>query len=183
MSFNIRNTAKIMIVAAIMLIVPRGGVAAEPRLKDIKLPPGFEISLYADVPNARSMALSPNGTVFVGSLGAGKVYAVPNRAGTNGARKAVTIAEGLNMPNGVAFRDGALYVAEVNRVLRYDGIGYRITLVRLENTRAVSYTTFAEGWLQGSKAWGRPVGVLVMPDGALLVSDDRAGAIYRIRYQ
>jgi protein-S-isoprenylcysteine O-methyltransferase Ste14 len=62
-------------------------------------------------------------------------------------------------------------------------IGYRITLVRLDKNRAVSYETFAEGWLEGMAAWGRPVDVLVMPDGALLVSDDRAGAIYRISYQ
>ena len=61
-------------------------------------------------------------------------------------------------------------------------IGYRITLVRLEGSRAVDYRVFAEGWLQGGFAWGRPVDVLVMQDGALLVSDDRAGAVYRIGY-
>ena len=46
-----------------------------------------------------------------------------------------------------------------------------------------SYDVFAEGWLQGGEAWGRPVDVMVMPDGALLVSDDRAGALYRISYE
>jgi glucose/arabinose dehydrogenase len=46
--------------------------------------------------------------------------------------------------------------------------------------KAVSYQPFAQGWLQGGDAWGRPADVLVMPDGALLVSDDRAGVIYRI---
>ena len=56
-------------------------------------------------------------------------------------------------------------------------------LVRLENDRAVEYEVFAEGWLQGDQAWGRPVDVLVMPDGALLVSDDRANVIYRISYK
>ena len=61
-------------------------------------------------------------------------------------------------------------------------IGYRVTFVKIENGRAVSYEPFAEGWLQGSDAWGRPVDVLVMPDGALLVSDDKAGRIYRITY-
>ena len=55
--------------------------------------------------------------------------------------------------------------------------------MRLDNNRAVRYETFAEGWLEGMTAWGRPVDVLVMPDGALLVSDDRAGAIYRISYK
>ncbi len=56
-------------------------------------------------------------------------------------------------------------------------------LVRLKDGRAVSYEPFAEGWLRrNGKAWGRPADVLVMPDGALLVSDDEAGAIYRITY-
>jgi len=54
-------------------------------------------------------------------------------------------------------------------------IGYRITLVRLENGKAANYEVFAEGWLGGLAAWGRPVDVQVMPDGALLVSDDKAG--------
>jgi glucose/arabinose dehydrogenase len=341
-------------------------------LKNIKLPPGFEISVYAsNIPNARSMALSPNGTLFVGSVSGGNVYAVVDRNADHVADQVFTLAGRLNMPNGVAFRNGALYVAEVNRVLRFDDIeaqlanpprpvvvndrfprdrhhgwkfiafgpdgmlyvpvgapcnicepdenryalinrmqpdgsglevfargirntvgfdwhpetkelwftdngrdwlgdnappdelnhapqkglhfgypychggdivdpdfgrkrpcrdftppaqklgphvaalglrfytgrmfpaeyrnqifiaehgswnrttpiGYRVTLVRLQNNRAVSYEVFAEGWLQGSRAWGRPVDVLVMPDGALLVSDDHAGAIYRISYK
>lgn len=340
-------------------------------LEAITLPPGFSISLYAsDVPSARSMTLSPNGTLFVGTRTAGTVYAVLDRNRDNTADEVIVLARGLNMPNGVAFRDGALYVAEVNRVLRYDRIeasldnppapvvvnkgfptdrhhgwkfirfgpdgklyvpvgapcnvcnptderyaaiwrmgpdgkglelfasgvrntvgfdwhpttdelwftdngrdwmgddrppdelnhaprprlhfgfpychgtnvpdplygakrrcgeftspamelgphvaslgmrfytgamfpksyrgqifiaehgswnrstpiGYRITLVRLRGNRAVSYDVFADGWLRGGRAWGRPVDLLVMPDGALLVSDDYAGAIYRISY-
>jgi glucose/arabinose dehydrogenase len=341
-------------------------------LHSIKLPPGFEIGVYAeDVPSARSMTLSPTGTLFVGTREAGKVYAVLDHDKDQKADGVVTIAQGLNMPNGVAFRDGTLYVAEVNRVLRYDRIesrlknppqpvvvtdrfpkdrhhgwkfirfgpdgmlyvpvgapcnvcerddpryasimrmkpdgtglevfahgvrntvgfdwhpetkelwftdngrdllgddlppdelnhapgkgrhfgfpychgknisdpefgkrrkceaftppamelgphvaslgmrfytgtmfppeyknqifiaehgswnrsapiGYRVTLVRLQNNRAVKYEVFAEGWLQGERAWGRPVDVLVMPDGALLVSDDKAGVVYRIGYK
>ncbi len=340
-------------------------------LDKITLPPGFRISLYAgNVPGARSMTLSPNGTLFVGSRGAGTVYAVVDRDRDSKAALVLTIARGLTMPNGVAFRDGALYVAEVNRVLRYDNIesrltnppppvvvtdgfprdrhhgwkfirfgpdgllyvpvgapcniceredpyatitrmkadgtglevyargvrnsvgfdwhpetrelwftdngrdwlgddqppdelnhaprkgldfgfpychgrripdpefgtkrrcrefappamelgphvaalgmrfytgamfppeyrnqifiaehgswnrstpiGYRVTLVRLEQGRAVNYAVFADGWLQGDRVWGRPVDVQVMSDGALLVSDDHAGAIYRISYK
>jgi glucose/arabinose dehydrogenase len=56
-------------------------------------------------------------------------------------------------------------------------------MITLEGTRVLEYTASAEGWLQGEEAWGRPVDVQVMPDGALLVSDDYAGAIYRISYQ
>ncbi len=339
-------------------------------LNKIRLPDGFEISIYAsDVPGARSMALGPNGTLFVGTR-VGKVYAIVDRNRNNRADEVITVARGLRMPNGVAFRGGALYVGEVSRVLRYDNIearlsnpptpvvvndtfpgdrhhgwkfirfgpdgqlyvpvgapcnvcersderyalimrmnpdgtglevfargvrntvgfdwhpetktlwftdngrdwlgddvppdelnhaprkglhfgfpychggdisdpefgekhaceefvppamklgphvaaigmrfytgtmfpdryrnqifiaehgswnrstpiGYRVTLVRLEENRAVTYEVFAEGWLQGNAAWGRPADVLVMPDGALLVSDDRAGVIYRIVY-
>jgi len=92
-------------------------------LDQIKLPSGFEISIYADnVPNARSMTLSPNGTLFVGTRNAGNVYAILDKDQDNIADEVITIARGLNMPNGVAFRDGALYLAEVNRILRYDSI-------------------------------------------------------------
>lgn len=76
-----------------------------------------------------------------------------------------------------------IFIAEHGSWNRSVPIGYRITLVRLKGNRAVSYEVFASGWLQGGKAWGRPVDVLIMPDGAMLVSDDRAGAIYRISYR
>jgi glucose/arabinose dehydrogenase len=75
-----------------------------------------------------------------------------------------------------------ILIAEHGSWNRTTPIGYRLSLVRLDNSRAVSYDVFAEGWLQGHQAWGRPVDVLVMPDGSLLVSDDRADVIYRIAY-
>jgi glucose/arabinose dehydrogenase len=76
-----------------------------------------------------------------------------------------------------------IFIAEHGSWNRSKPIGYRITRVILNGNRPIRYETFAEGWLQGGeKAWGRPVDVLVMPDGALLVSDDRAGAIYRVSY-
>jgi glucose/arabinose dehydrogenase len=360
-----------LILALLLFPSPLGSGQSVP-LEKIRLPPGFEITLYAeDVPDARSMALSPNGTLFVGSRGAGSVYAIQDRDRDGRADAVFVLARGLNTPNGVAFRDGALYVAEVNRVLRYDAIetrlrsptapvviadgfprerhhgwkfirfgpdgmlyvpvgapcnvceradpryatimrvrpdgtglevsargvrnsvgfdwhpdtrelwftdngrdwlgddrppdelnhaprnglhfgfpychgkairdpdfgarhrceefippamelgphvaalgmrfysggmfppeyrsqifiaehgswnrsvpiGYRVTLVRLDRNRAVSYEVFAEGWLERGRAWGRPVDVLVMPNGALLVSDDHAGVIYRISYK
>ena len=61
--------------------------------------------------------------------------------------------------------------------------GYRVSVVRLQDNRAVSYKTFITGWMSNELAWGRPADVLVMPDGSLLVSDDHAGAIYRIIYR
>jgi glucose/arabinose dehydrogenase len=76
-----------------------------------------------------------------------------------------------------------IFIAEHGSWNRTDPIGYRVMLVRLEDNKATSYEVFAEGWLQGSVAWGRPSDVLVMPDGALLVADDRAHTIYRISYE
>jgi len=77
-----------------------------------------------------------------------------------------------------------VFIAEHGSEARSVPDGYEVSLVRLDsNGRALSYEPFATGWLQGNSAWGRPVDVQVLPDGSLLVSDDRAGAIYRISYQ
>lgn len=339
-------------------------------LDQIKLPPGFKIEVFAMVPNAREMTLGDKGTLFVGSMDAGNVYAMRTR--NNKAIDVLTISSGLKLPVGVAFHDGSLYVSAVNRILRFDHIetnlkhppppvvvteafpsethhgwkfiafgpdnllyvsvgapcnncepdavhgnisriqvnaakqtpevvatgirnsvgfdwdpqtkelwftdngrdemgddlpsdelnyaprsgmnfgfpychagdvsdpefgylhsckefippvaklgphvaslgmrfytghmfpreylnnifiaehgswnrskkiGYRIARVVIADGKLVKQEVFAEGWLQGESAWGRPVDVLVMPDGALLVSDDYAGAIYRISYE
>jgi glucose/arabinose dehydrogenase len=360
--------AVVIPVAAFLLYT---NFTRRPQLEAITLPPGFSIAFYSrNVPNARAMALGSEGTVFVGSRRAGNVYAVVDRDGDNLAEAAYTIAENLRMPSGVAFRDGSLYVAAVNRILRYDNIesrladppqpvvirddlptethhgwkfigfgpdgllyvpvgapcnvcrqsderfasilrmrpdgsnlevfargirnsvgfdwdpetgelwftdngrdmlgddrppdelnhaarpgmhfgfpychgrsipdpeygaerscdeftpparrlgphvaaigmrfytgtmfpdeyrgqvfiaehgswnrsskiGYRVTRVRIEDNLAVSYDAFAEGWLREENAWGRPADIMGMPDGALLVSDDRLGVLYRISY-
>ncbi len=356
---------------SLVLLLFGGCSATQVRLETIELPPGFAIDIYADnVPGCRSLALSPQGTLFAGTRGEGRVYALRDNDGDQRAETVITLAEGLNLPNGVAFKDGALFVAEVSRVLKFpdiekrltdpgapqvvndsfpaershgwkfmrfgpdgllyipvgapcnicnpgdpyasilrmgaDGsgltvfargirntvgfdwppltrelwftdngrdllgddlppdelnrapaaglhfgypfrhgrdivdprygrdiadtrvvpparelaphaaalgmrfytgrmfpeqyrnqifiaehgswnrstpIGYRITLVTLQGNIATDYTVFAQGWLQGAGAWGRPVDLLVMPDGSLLVSDDRAGVIYRIWYR
>ncbi len=76
-----------------------------------------------------------------------------------------------------------IFIAEHGSWNRSKKVGYRITLVRLKNGKAVAYEPFASGWLQGETAWGRPTDVLVLPDGSLLVADDHAGAIYRITYR
>ena len=94
--------------------------AAEIPLDKIKLPPGFEISLYASgLPNARSMAFGKNGTLFVGTRFVGNVYAVVEK---DGKRETKVIAKGLHRSNGVAFKNGALYVAELSRIIRFDNI-------------------------------------------------------------
>ncbi len=359
-------------VFATMIVMSAVCEAAEGLpLERIKLPPGFKIEIYAkDIPNARSMTLSPSGTLFVGTRSEGKVYAVVDGDKDFKADKVYTIAQGLHMPNGVAFRGTSLYVAEVGRIIRFDNIennlenppspaviteqlpreewhgwkylrfgpdgllyvpvgapcnicenkdpyaailrmqpsgdeievvargirntvgfdwdpvtnelwftdngrdmmgddlpadelnhapqagmnfgfpychgqstadpefgklhscseftpaaqelgphvaalgmrfytgamfpqeyrnqifiaehgswnrstkiGYRIMLVTVKDNKAAGYQTFAEGFRSGDDVWGRPVDLLILPDGSMLVSDDHAGAIYRITYQ
>jgi glucose/arabinose dehydrogenase len=75
-----------------------------------------------------------------------------------------------------------IFIAEHGSWNRSKKVGYRVTLVKVKEDKPVSYEPFATGWLQGEEAWGRPSDVLVAPDGSLLVSDDLAGAIYRISW-
>jgi len=75
-----------------------------------------------------------------------------------------------------------IFIAEHGSWNRSNKIGYRITWVRLKDNQPVSYEVFAEGWLQEEEPWGRPVDLLVMPDGSILVSDDKAYVIYRISF-
>ncbi len=359
--------------ASLLIVLATSALHAdELPLNRIKLPPGFSIDTFATgISDARSLALGDKGTVFVGTRSAGSVYALVDDDANGRAEEKIVIASGLNSPNGVAFRDGALYVAEINRVLRYDNIeanlknppkpvvvndqfprdrhhgwkfiafgpdgklyipvgapcnicepdpdryavimrmnpdgsavetfargirnsvgfdwhpqsrelwfndhgrdwmgddlpsdelnrapragmhfgypychqgdtpdpdfgrkrkcseftppalkqgghvapdglrfytgtmfppeyrnriliaqhgswnrsaksGYRVMMVTLNNNQADRYEIFAEGWKQGENNWGRPVDLLVMPDGALLISDDQADAVYRVTYR
>jgi len=99
----------------------------EERLKLISLPPGFAISIYAEgVENARQLALGDHGTVFVGSRNAGKVHAVTDADNNYVADRVYLIDESLEMPSGVEFRDGSLYVAALDLILRYDDIENRL---------------------------------------------------------
>ena len=93
----------------------------------ISLPPGFSADVYADnVPGVRSLARGEQGTIFAGTRGTNRVYALKDTDSDGIADQQWTIAEGLFMPNGVAFRNGSLYVAEVDRILRYDDIENRL---------------------------------------------------------
>ena len=95
---------------------------AYPELANFRLPVGFSISVFSDqVENARSLAVSPSGVVYVGSNKAGKVYALVSSKHDYVIDKVVTVAEGLKQPN-VAYHNGTLYVGEIARVLRFDNI-------------------------------------------------------------
>ncbi|HLP51218.1 MAG TPA: sorbosone dehydrogenase family protein [Chitinophagales bacterium] len=101
---------------------------ARPLPNEINLPQGFHISLFADnVENARSMTLGDKGTVFVGNRKGDKVIALVDADGNGEAEKQYVIAKGMDMPNGVAFYKGALYVAEVDKVWRFDNIEDNLT--------------------------------------------------------
>jgi glucose/arabinose dehydrogenase len=95
---------------------------------------------------------------------------------------------------GMRFYTGAMFPAEyANQIFiaehgswnRTKKSGYRVMRAKVAGGKVVDYAVFAEGFLDAAadKAWGRPVDVQVMPDGALLVSDDHANAIYRISWR
>jgi glucose/arabinose dehydrogenase len=133
------------------------------------MPPGFQIAVYAEgVAAARAMALGDNGTVFVGTFGLvtgqpniGKVYAVRDTNADGRADEVLTVAQGLNQPNGVAFRNGALYVAEMQRIVRYDDIEKRLA-------NPPSPVVIKDGFLaMGNHQWRY---IAFGPDGKLYVA-------------
>ncbi len=157
------------LLLALGLVFSAAGSTARaegPSLLDrIELPPGFRIAFFAEhLPNARSMVLSPAGTLFVGTRTAGSVYALRDEDGDGVAERRFVIAKGLHMPNGVAVRGGALYVAEVSRVIRFDDIERRL---EAPPKPAVVNATFPTDEHHGWKfiAFG-PDGLLYVPVGA-----------------
>ena len=90
------------------------------QLSKLKVPAGFKVELWAHgIPGARMMARGDKGTIFIGTRVIGKVYAVTDKGGT---RESKVIAEGMQQPNGVAFKNGSLYVISIDKALRFDGI-------------------------------------------------------------
>ena len=103
---------------SLLLLLATAPVWAAPALDKLTLPQGFHIALYSDqVPQARELALGAKGTVFVGSMDAGKVYALTDADHDGRAEKVRVIASGLQLPVGVAFHHGDLYVSAVSRIL------------------------------------------------------------------
>jgi len=117
-------SALLMLTGAVCVPTLRGG---RPELADIRLPEGFTISVFAEgVTNARAMCWGDKGTLFVGSRAEGVVHALRDTNGDGKADQHHIIARKLNMPVGVTFKDGALYVSAVSRILRYDNIEERL---------------------------------------------------------
>jgi len=140
------------------------GSSAKLPLDKIKLPEGFTIRVYAEVENARSMVMSPSGTLFVGTWEKGKVYAVKDINGDKIADKKWLLASGLIYPNGVALKNGALYVAEVSKITKFPNIEQNLADT---TKRIIIYNKFPTDWPHGWKyiAFG-PDGKLYVPVGA-----------------
>ena len=122
----VRQIAVSINVLSLCIICIRAVASGLP-VEKLVVPDGFSIELYAQVENARQLALGEKGTVFVGSRNAGKVHALVDEDGDYRVDRTYLLADGLNMPSGVAFKNGHLYVAAVDRILRYDHIESRLS--------------------------------------------------------
>jgi len=116
-----RQLCFLLLIIAATPVLAEGDLSS--RLAEIRLPPGFEIHVYAEgVNNARQLALGDHGTVFAGSRKAGLVHAVVDRDGDHVAESVYVIDKDLKLPSGTEFRFGSLYVGALDRILRYDDI-------------------------------------------------------------
>ncbi len=146
------------------------------KLDKIKLPPGFSISVYAEVPDARSMTLSPSGVLYVGNRSGNKVYAVTDENKDGKGDKIYTVASGLNTPNGVAFKDGNLFVGCISTILRINDIDKQLAN---PPKPVVVYDKYPTETHHGWKfiAFG-PDGKLYVPVGAPCNNCDKSNPIY-----
>jgi glucose/arabinose dehydrogenase len=127
----------------------------------LSVPPGFAIDVFADgVGSVRLMALDPAGTLLVSEPARDRVIALPDRDGNARADAVVTVVDGLDRPHGLAFKDGALYVAETGRVLRF----------RYDpgSMKATAQTVVVPALPRGEQHWSRTV--VFGPDGHMYVS-------------
>jgi glucose/arabinose dehydrogenase len=166
-----------------------------PRTKELWFTDNGRDELGEDVPPDELNRAPASGEHFGYPFVHGKGIRDPEYGSQAGARKfrepemelgPHVAALGMRFYTGRMFPEkyrGGIFIAEHGSWNRKQPLGYRVMFVKLENDRPVSYEIFAEGWLKKSFAWGRPVDVEVMPDGSLLVSDDKAGRIYRITYE
>jgi len=109
-------------VFSLLFLVPCFARSHDLPLEALRLPPGFQISVFAELTNPRQLALSESGIVYAGSFRAGNLYGVIDANSDGSADKVVTIDHGLTLPTGIAIQDGDLYVGAVNKLLVYRDI-------------------------------------------------------------
>ncbi len=133
-------------------------------LQNIRLPDGFNIDIFAMAEGVRSLSISPAGTVYAGSRSSGNVYAFKDIDVDGRADSVYTIASGLNSPNGVAFRNGNLFIATISEILRLDDIEQHLSN---PPSAKVVFDKFPDDTHHGWKfiAFG-PDGKLYVPVGA-----------------
>jgi glucose/arabinose dehydrogenase len=169
------------VLLACALAFAQAALAQRLPIERIKLPPGFEISVFAEVPRARELALGANRIVFVGTQ-AGSVHAF--RFDGSKPPASATVATGLNVPNGVAFRDGTLYVAEISRILRFDDIEKQLAAATQPRFTVVTDRYPRESHHGVKFIRFGPDGWLYVPVGApcnICEPDSRHGLISRIK--
>ena len=109
-------------VFSLLLLVPCFARSQDLPLEALRLPPGFQISVFAELTNPRQLALSESGIVYAGSFRAGNLYGVIDANSDGSADKVVTIDRDLTLPTGIAIQDGDLYVGAVDKLLVYQNI-------------------------------------------------------------
>ena len=169
------------VLPACALAFAQAAFAQRLPIERIRLPPGFEIGVFAEVPRARELALGANRIVYVGTQ-AGSVHSFR----FDGAKPpaSATVATGLNVPNGVAFRDGALYVAEISRILRFDDIEKQLAACTRPRFTVVTDRYPRESHHGVKFIRFGPDGWLYVPVGApcnICEPDSRHGLISRIK--
>ena len=141
---------------------------------------GFKIDVFAEAPNARQIVRSDSGYIFVSTTTEGKVYAIKDTDGDFKADVIKIVAEKLNSPNGVALKDGDLYVAEINRILRFDDVENNLDSPKFVVVKDDLPTDKTHGWK--FIAFG-PDGKLYIPIGTpcdVCDKGDPYGTIWRM---
>jgi len=150
-------------------------------LDKLTVAPGFEVSLFADdVENARQIAVSKKGIVYAGSRKAGNVYALIDHNSDGVADKKMVIAEGLNMPSGLAIKDGDLYVGEVHRIIRFKNVDTQLKDPKFDVVYNALPSDRHHGWKFLRFA---PTGELIIPVGVpcnICAEDERYGRIFAL---
>ena len=145
-------------VGIVLMLLATPAVAQD---TPVTLPAGFHLETFArDVPGARFMTLDPSGTVLLSQPRQSRVVALPDANRDGHADRVVTVVEGLSRPHGLAFKDGALYVAETGRVLRFR---YDPTTFKASDHKPVVASIPS-----GGNHWTRTIAFA--PDGRLFVS-------------